>query len=356
MKKYVLFLFVVYSLSCSSRPKVSYSKRATNLYWYGNGTSIIDKTDYREAARNRALSAIASQLEVEIKSNITDMQEAYGVGLNATVNEYNRVVTESRINTNLRNIEYIDEYEKKGRYYISARLNKQNYLREVEQKKTEALNKTEELLINSIKSISTNSLSNISIAIESIFPFLDYFPKIQNPLKNGDEEYVMNIAEQMVRMYNDDLEVSFSPKTVNTKAFVENNKRVIIKVKSKSEIASVSNLRLLVRLNEKDNNEFIMLDKNGQAEYKLGRMEVPVGNHSLFFSLDYQSMMTEKALELVNVIPREYSLEISLEAPKIYFDGNVLNLGNKVKNSPIYSSLKECLEDNYSSVLVNSKR
>ena len=134
----------------------------------------------------------------------------------------------------------------------------------------------------------------------------------------------MNIAEQMVRMYNDDLEVSFSPKTVNTKAFVENNKKVIIKVKSKSEIASVSNLRLLVRLNEKDNNEFIMLDKNGQAEYKLGRMEVPVGNHSLFFSLDYQSMMTEKALELVNVIPREYSLEISLEAPKIYFDGNVL--------------------------------
>ena len=64
-------------------------------------------------ARERALSAIASQLEVEIKSNITDMQEAYGVGLNATVNEYNRVVTESRINTNLRNIEYIDEYEKK---------------------------------------------------------------------------------------------------------------------------------------------------------------------------------------------------------------------------------------------------
>ena len=143
---------------------------------------------------------------------------------------------------------------------------------------------------------------------------------------------------------------------MNTKAFVENNKKVIIKVKSKSEIASVSNLRLLVRLNEKDNNEFIMLDKNGQAEYKLGRMEVPVGNHSLFFSLDYQSMMTEKALELVNVIPREYSLEISLEAPKIYFDGNVLNLGNKVKNSPIYSSLKECLEDNYSSVFVNSKR
>ena len=49
--------------------------------------------------------------------------------------------------------------------------------KEVEQKKTEALNKTEELLINSIKSISTNSLSNISIAIESIFPYLDYFPK-----------------------------------------------------------------------------------------------------------------------------------------------------------------------------------
>ena len=109
MKKYVLFLAVTFILSCSSSPKVSHSNRSNNLYWYGNGTSIIDKTDYREAARNRALSAIASQLEVEIKSSITDMQEAYGVGLNASVNEYNKVVTESRINTNLRNIEYIDK-------------------------------------------------------------------------------------------------------------------------------------------------------------------------------------------------------------------------------------------------------
>ena len=67
-------------------------------------------------------------------------------------------------------------------------------------------------------------------------------------------------------------------------------------------------------------------------------------------------MMSKKALELVSVIPREYSLGISLEAPKIYFDGNVSNLGKKVKKSPIYSSLKECLEDNYSSVFVNSKR
>ena len=51
-------------------------------------------------------------------------------------------------------------------------------------------------------------------------------------------------------------------------------------------------------------NDFIILDRNGKAEYQLHKLEAPSGNHSLIFSLDYQSMMSKKALELVSVIPR----------------------------------------------------
>ena len=297
------------------------------------------------------MTEVAEQLKVDITSQMVNTRKE----TNLDYNEFFESVKEVRVSANLDYIEYVDTYQGNRYHYTLSRLNKEKYYQQLNMKKGIAATKAKNLIDMSINEMSANSLSNISIAIESIFPFLDYFPKIQNPLKNGEEEFVMNVAEQMVRMYNDDLEVSFSPKIVNAKAFLDNNKKVTIKVKSKSDIASVSNLRLLIRLNDENNNEFIMLDKNGKAEYKLGRLEVPSGNHSLMFSLDYQSMMTEKALELVNVIPREYYMDISLEVPKIYFDGNVSNLGNKVKNSPIYSSLKECLEDNYSSVFVNSK-
>ena len=48
--------------------------------------------DYQKTARSRAQAKIAEQLEVHINSSIVDMQEAYGVGLSAKVNEYNNRV------------------------------------------------------------------------------------------------------------------------------------------------------------------------------------------------------------------------------------------------------------------------
>ena len=47
--------------------------------------------------------------------------------------------------------------------------------------------------------------------MESIHPYIDLFPKIEDPYKNGKRENVMVIAEKMIRKYNDDLELSFTP-------------------------------------------------------------------------------------------------------------------------------------------------
>jgi len=103
-------------------------------FWFGKGQANIGGTSYQQVARTRALTMIAEQLEVEIKSSIIDVQEQYGVGLGGKANEYFKVTIESRVNTNLENIEYFDENEKKGVYYISARLNKEKYFNKIRKK------------------------------------------------------------------------------------------------------------------------------------------------------------------------------------------------------------------------------
>ena len=360
LKKSSLILLSFFYLGCSSSltnkssgsiPDWISRQPKDNSFWYGIGVSNLDSDDPRQIARQRAFSEIAEQLKVDIQSSLTDVMQAS----NNNFEEFSKSIIETRVDASLEYVENIDSYRDKKRQYVLARLDKNQYFDKIKRKKDEAKQKAEGLINKSIHQMTSNSLSNISLAMESIQPYVDLFPKIDDPYTNGKRENVMVITEKMIRKYNDDLELSFTPSKLSAKAFVDNGKKVTIVAKSKSKSVNVASLRLSIRLNDNLTNDFIILDRNGKAEYQLHKLEAPSGNHSLIFSLDYQSMMSKKALELVSVIPREYSLDISLEAPKIYFDGNVSNLGKKVKNSPIYSSLKECLEDNYSSVFVTSK-
>ena len=84
--------------------------------------------------------------------------------------------------------------------------------------------------------MTSNSLSNISLSMESIYPYIDLFPKIEDPYENGKRENVMVIAEKMIRKYNDDVELSFTPAKISAKAFVDNGKKVTIVAKKQIEI------------------------------------------------------------------------------------------------------------------------
>ena len=140
-------------------------------------------------------------------------------------------------------------------------------------------------------------------------------------------------------------------------SFVSENLSVGITALNKITGQNISNVKIIVSIDGDDNNnDFIITDRNGKAKYELSRLKTNAGNKALIFSLDYKSMMSEKALSLIKVIPKEYPLEVNVKAPKIYVDETVINLGNKVNNSSILTTIKECFEDNYSSTFVNNKR
>ena len=171
-----------------------------------------------------------------------------------------------------------------------------------------------------------------------------------------EEELIIIVAEKIIRNYNENIRLVFNPKSIKAMSFVSENLSVGITALNKITGQSISNVKIIVSIDGDDNNnDFIITDHNGKAKYELSRLKSNAGNKALIFSLDYKSMMSEKALSLIKVIPKEYPLEVNVKAPKIYVDETVINLGNKVNNSSILTTIKECFEDNYSSTFVNNK-
>ena len=355
------FIFCLFLVSCSSKPGLNnseenkptwVSRQPTDAsFWYGVGISNIDSDNPRQIARQRAFSELAEQLKVNIKSSLTDVMSAK----NNDFEEYSKSIIETRVDASLEYVENVDSYQDENRQYVLARLDKNRYYLKIKRKKEEAISKAENLLTQSLDEMSTNSLSNISLAIEAINPFIDLFPMLCDPYNNGENDNAIVVAEKMVRIYNEDIELKFSPPSIDVMAFISDDEKIAISVKSISGDAKVTNIRINIRLNDIKSDEFLITDENGKAEYQLSRLSAPSGNHSLIFTLDYANMMSKKAQQIIQVIPKEYSLDISLKSPKIYFDGNVRNLGDEVRNSSVSSAMKECLEDNYSSTFVESK-
>jgi hypothetical protein len=88
------------------------------------GTADINTGDDPHlAARQRALSEIAEQLQVNIQSELVDVVEA----ANTEVNEFTRSIIKTRVNASLDFVDYAASYRSSQMYYVLARLNKKSY-------------------------------------------------------------------------------------------------------------------------------------------------------------------------------------------------------------------------------------
>jgi hypothetical protein len=358
----VLIILLVYSCSSSSikpgktvldAPNWVSRQPIDDSFWYGVGVADLNLDDPRQVARQRAFSEIAEQLKVNIKSTLSDEV----IARNQNFSEFSKSLIETRVDASLEYVENFDSFQGGSRQYVLARLNKSKYFEKINRKKEEAASKAVNLIDKSVSEMSANSLSNVSLAIETITPYLDLFPKMNDIFEKKEEELIIIVAEKIIRNYNENIRLVFNPKSIKAMSFVSENLSVGITALNKKTGKNISNVRIIVSIDGDDNNnDFIITDRNGKAKYELSRLKSNAGNKALIFSLDYKSMMSEKALSLIKVIPKEYPLEVNVKAPKIYVDESVINLGNKVNNSSILTTIKECFEDNYSSTFVNNKR
>ena len=341
--------------SCGPKPPspTDSTAKTNNTYWYGSGVVRIDvDTDYQKTARNRALDKIAEQLEVQINSSIIDMQEAYGVGLSAKVNEYNKVTIESRVNTTLENIEYVDEFKKKGNYHVVARLNKQMYYekirKEVEQASTIAMD-----LINNLEAgPSIISLSNYLKAVKAINPYLDQYPK---GLYKGVNEQIYPLLLRLFRENNGRMKIAVKPDKPIIRAFLDENVSLSITVVDNHNNNPIPNVPIAVNWKGKTESFKVITNEKGKATFVLDRHWVVEKNQVLTLGINYESIMIPEVEPMVDFTPTTKELNVDVIGPKIFLSSEIKNMGNNITDSALPAAVKKHFIDYFSSEFVSRR-
>jgi len=341
--------------SCGPKPPspTDSTAKTDSKYWYGSGLVRIDNdTDYQKTARTRAGVKIAEQLKVEINSSIIDMQEAYGVGLSAKVNEYNKVTIESRVNTTLENIEYVDEFKKKGNYHVVARLNKQMYYekirKEVEQASTIAMD-----LINNLEpGPSIISLSNYLKAVKAINPYLDQYPK---GLYKGVNEQIYPLLLRLFRENNDRMDIAVKPEKPIIRAFLDENVSLSITVVDNRNNNPIPNVPIAVNWKGQTESSTVITNEKGKATFVLDRHWVVEKNQVLTLEVNYESIMIPEVEPLVDFTPTTKELNVDVVGPKIFLSSDIKNMGNNITDSALPAAVKKHFIDYFSSEFVSRR-
>ena len=321
-------------------------------FWYGTGQANIGDASYQQVARSRALNIIAEQLEVEIKSSIIDVQEQYGVGLSGKGNEYNKVTIESRVNTNLENIEYFDENKKKGIYYISARLNKERYFNIIRKQVEQA----SAISLNHIKSASENelmgALSHYLQALESINPFLDQYPEVNY---QSQQKELYPLLVDLINTSNSNINISMINEDVSIKSIVDDSKVLKIKCIDKSNGKPLAGIPIEIFWDMEDQNSSIITNSDGIANYEIKRIWSAAKNQVIKFQINYDDLYLKTLEQILRLDPKVFETNINIEGPKIFLSATVQNLGKVIDHKGLSATIKKYFVDLSSAEFVKNR-
>jgi len=316
------------------------------------GTADINTGDDPHlAARQRALSEIAEQLQVNIQSELVDVVEA----ANTEVNEFTRSIIKTRVNASLDFVDYADSYRSSQMYYVLARLNKKSYFENLAREKRQAEEIAGDLIRSAAQELTGTTFSSLALAVETISPYLDQSPSIEYPFGSGKKQTIYRVAVRMLRNLNDRIDLQLEPAVINIKPFVNDEQRIGVKALDKKTGSAIGGISVMMSVPDLPENELLITDKNGQTYCQLQPARSRAGSYTIIFSVDYSSMLKSEALSLVKLVPRKFPVKVTILAPRIVLTKAITNLGKQVAYDPLLGSIKGCFEQGYSAVFVEDE-
>jgi len=316
------------------------------------GTADINTGDDPHlAARQRALSEIAEQLQVNIQSELVDVVEA----ANTEVNEFTRSIIKTRVNASLDFVDYADSYRSSQMYYVLARLNKKSYFENLAREKRQAEEIAGDLIRSAAQELTGTTFSSLALAVETISPYLDQSPSIEYPFGSGKKQTIYRVAAKMLRNFNDRIDLRLEPAVINIKPFVNDEQRIGVKALDKKTGSAIGGISVMMSVPDLPENELLITDKNGQTYCQLQPARSRAGSYTIIFSVDYSSMLKSEALSLIKLVPRKFPVKVTILAPRIVLTEAITNLGKQVAYDPLLGSIKGCFEQGYSAVFVEDE-
>jgi hypothetical protein len=355
LKRSVLFSFIYLFLGCTPpNPEPLWiHQQAQNIdYWYGIGLVMkSDGIDYREKAQQKALDEIGSQISIYISSEMTsEIQE-----INGRIDEFTDYMIQSRMETFLPEVEFLETYSSKDHFYFRARLNKTQYYAELEKRRQNAIQTVEQYFANEETTSFVDALDYYKEAWFEMKPFLDSPFYIESPLGSGNKKNGVALIKSIVKNRINDIQISVDPPAINMILFLDEITRVSVTCVDLKRNEKIPELSLIFKSSLPGFEQEIITNDEGIASVQLGRISAKP--QSINGMIHLKKFKTLSDIAFFNSLSeKNTSIELNLESPKIYLETEEINLGNKISDLIVTPNLKSLLAEKMSAVFVDQEK
>ncbi len=341
--RYVSFILPVVFFatfwSCTSRPEPlpewSHHSPGNPNYWYGLG---IGST--RDDARLAAINEIASQISITISSNLSGIKTEH----NFNLNEFTRQVTEIRVNNSLNNIELMNSHQAGSTYYILARLSKQKYYDEIEQKKNDAiLQALNHLDWAQANGFSLQSFRFLDDALNEIEPYQDYPLLVEYPQNSGKLVRLRPMLSEMVRSYSDRVKCTFSKTEITMYYGIPNPQRLFVDCADKTTNERMAGIPISLKFTDNEFTDEVLTNSEGFAGIIIQQVFSKALVQYLQGEVNYTALLTHFPEKFYSPITTPVRVVVS--GVNIYFSGMESNLGDPAVNPVIGPEIKRICFD-----------
>ena len=352
----ILILFLIFSfVLCEQANWVS--KRPVNRAYY-IGIGMVKKstsTNYVQSAKNNALNDLASEISINISSELVDvMIEQSGMS-----EEKSRSEIQALTKAELEEYELIDTWENDYEYWVYYHLSKEIYKANIELKRQNAISLSLDLF-KKAKEKETNwntQGSTINSAIEyyiqALKPIENYYGDPLEVSYNGNKIFLQNeifsslqwiLSKMKLKAVNPKLDVKVGHALKNelkvSASFTDNGKTVIV-TNLPVQFSFIKGDGELVKTRKTDsrgvvNGQIIEISPNQKIQ--MIRASLDLTN---YFSEDSASEYLLNTLRNINVPSSKFIVNVI--GPKVYLESNEYNLGSLLDVKVLEPKIKSYL-------------
>ena len=352
MKVIVPIIFLLL-FSCSNHPDpewISNQPHAEN-YWFGIGS--VEKpyygSDIREESRSKALSEIASQISVDVSGSF----EQVITENNFDLDEFAKSVIKTRVENNLPNIEIMDYYESKNRYFLLARLSQNTYYETIERKRRNAVKTALGLLEKTESGFTAQSFTFLNGAMLEISPYMDVPIKEEYPQGSGKFVNLYSYIKLLAHTLVNRISIVPEKKETEIKLGLSRDVHLTVKIIDNQNKDPLINIPVLGNVLENDLGGVVLSNSNGKCTFSLPALNGKTAIQYMNYEVKIVELLRESSL-FGNLPHIQIQSIIKVMPPNLLVQIKEYNLGEETGNPYIVPVIMEFFATQFSANFVES--
>ena len=354
MKKIIIFAIIVV-FGCSTKPVPTPVWLSTfpqsDLYWFGIGSVVKPYSgDIRENTRNRALTEISSQIQIQISASFSNILSEH----NLDIDQYTRSVVESRVQQNLSSVEFIEIYENDDQCSILARLSKEKYYKAIEEERRNSVTTSINFIQKADLEFDKNTFLFLTRAFAEIENYLDYPIDVQYPPNSDNTVNLYSLIKLKLSDYAGRIDLIPETKEISTKIGISEKRKITIKCRDSLTMEEIPNIPISIKMNRNRYTDVVVSDEFGNCDVFIHQITNKTPVQYLNATVNKELLLGEDNT-FYTILNNFITTQVVVNAigPNIFVGISEILLDQTPENQYVTPVIKEYFASEYGAVFTN---